>query len=1397
MRLLFLIVFICTLVLAENPDYPNKIPTNIQVKLGSTIKGRISSNDDLDAIKFIVPANTHVLISIKSNFNSIGYIYNDNSTYNNQYIYDVRGYTPYSQPYFLKQKTTFYVKIQGYQYAVGNYTVTYQLNPDINTRNFTKLLINNTDNLNIYGNDLVIGNQLVCQNDEDGAKCEQPKIGATNNDIFQHKVRIDTSNNAPQNNSMARLDLKLGDKIIWAGLYWSARIYSSSTDHPYAPVIYMRTPHAKSYTKYTSVPNKYNWYDDGYVFDYGCMADVTSAVKNAGGGEYYVGGIDSSDGTNTFAGWSLIVIVQNSNRKFRNISVYDGFKVVYNGGSYPHSVSIVANNFLTPRSGNVDASLITFTGESEAGLNNTATITNKNNVPSSLVTASNNPNDVFNGSISTYGIYRSTYRTSDPTLANPNFQNVIGMDIHQMKVNNLSNLQTSTTITIASKGDRYSLNMFALATQLYVPKFCYDYAYSQNGVYFTQKNDGTKDPRLVGSVVSQQPIVMKIFLKNLINSDINITDLNLSVMDLNTTQVKYISGTTKLTPPNSLFAQTLTSPPLIESPSFVKNILVGTVPAQGYFYLYYNLNPQKSDLNTSINVIANYNLHIGSSTIPYSSALGSKIKMCSNGDFNYTPAKGIFDIVDNSYYSTVNASPRYYNIPTQVTSRDGNFKVISLDPKNLDTLKPASTVIAVDMINAQAFHDVNASCDEPDSAISPRVWMIVDNTDNIPFTKTALQNAINNNMTTLQNSYDFYKQARRNAAFRVSYNTDSNGTLIGVTKLGTNSYKLTNFPAYGGQQCSPTYTGTQTTVSSVCGSNGSGSGQSGMTQAQLAQCMECIYGKATRFVCSRDNFAIRPEAFLIDINDQNQTNSINKISIARGTNPPPILNLAAGYNYNLHVIATNHQNNNASPSFYTTLNNILDNNASYAWKPANHLVAGCNDVTNHDINVSFSNGIADMNTSISQVGQYKLSLLDSTWTDVDHNPAYMAHHTGQYFKTGADCIKNSSITQSINANAINGCDVSSDENNTDANIKYYNINVLFHPYKFDLTTVIPSIGLNHNTSDFGTKNSFVYMSDLAVLNDENMSFHLNGQVRAEGKNNAILSNFVTKCYAEPIDLNISKTGVKTPPAFMYMFHDLNASGKTISSTSGDLNNTKIPIVLNDGNFTKELKGAMQTILNLNFNRDQTKPQNPQKITFHNYTAQCQIPSNCSFKADLKDKNTTGLLNLNKTVTFYYGRTHAPNYKFKGSSGSGFIYYEVYDNNASTKVLLPNGINTKVSVDGINWYNNAYHIATKDGTLGLVTEKTIPPHVTLNSINTTKSPTPFTLNYDGTQDYPYQTTMQNNPSGWLIYNPYNNAIKTNQFSVRFYKSTNKWTGVQDTNTSTNSNASIITNQRVLW
>ena len=58
-------------------------------------------------------------------------------------------------------------------------------------------------------------------------------------------------------------------------------------------------------------------------------------------------------------------------------------------------------------------------------------------------------------------------------------------------------------------------------------------------------------------------------------------------------------------------------------------------------------------------------------------------------------------------------------------------------------------------------------------------------------------------------------------------------------------------------------------------------------------------------------------------------------------------------------------------------------------------------------------------------------------------------------------------------------------------------------------------------------------------------------------------------------------------------------------------------------------------------------------------------------------------------------------------------------------------------------------------------------------------------------------MENNASGWLIYNKYNPNATTNEFEVEFVKPGGSWAGKHETNTSTDSNASNKTNRRLMW
>ena len=58
-------------------------------------------------------------------------------------------------------------------------------------------------------------------------------------------------------------------------------------------------------------------------------------------------------------------------------------------------------------------------------------------------------------------------------------------------------------------------------------------------------------------------------------------------------------------------------------------------------------------------------------------------------------------------------------------------------------------------------------------------------------------------------------------------------------------------------------------------------------------------------------------------------------------------------------------------------------------------------------------------------------------------------------------------------------------------------------------------------------------------------------------------------------------------------------------------------------------------------------------------------------------------------------------------------------------------------------------------------------------------------------------MENNASGWLIYNKYNPNIPTNEFEVEFIQPNSAWAGMHETNSTTNKNATENTNRRLMW
>ena len=376
-----------TMTLTTNLDNHGKVTINLYSQ--SSADSEISKTDfvkieSIATVPTIIPA-TYTLYNVSPTGTLVGSIVSSGSPdtftivsgdIDNAFAVNSSGDITVSSSGNLENNTTSSYTLEINASNASGYDVesfTINLTNDIeltsasdNPRDFTNVPISGSDSITINGSILQIGNQLLCLNSSDGATCTAPSTttNTQNNYNNQHQAKIDTSVGAPSNNTMAKLVMEPGDKVVFARLYWSARIDNvTSTQKTNAKTLQLKGPNASSYTSFTSPNAKYNWHTSGSSFDYVASADVTDYVAAQGAGEYYAGGIVATNGYDNYASWQLIVIVENPNRSLKNISIYDGFYSVFNS-----SASADASGFITPTGTSpFNANLFIYMGESDDG----------------------------------------------------------------------------------------------------------------------------------------------------------------------------------------------------------------------------------------------------------------------------------------------------------------------------------------------------------------------------------------------------------------------------------------------------------------------------------------------------------------------------------------------------------------------------------------------------------------------------------------------------------------------------------------------------------------------------------------------------------------------------------------------------------------------------------------------------------------------------------------------------------------------------------------------------------------------------------------------------------------------------------------------------------------------
>ena len=296
------------------------------------------------------------------------------------------------------------------------------------------------------------------------------------------------------NSSSADLGLPNGvgitcTNIIYAGLYWCGIAMSNQADVLDKPdnagnglnkkKIKFKVPGAPGYIDITAADTDIYYGSGDADYMYAGYSDVTDLVRNAGMGTYAVGNIATFEGkevwVGNYGGWGMVIIYENKDLPWRDISVFDGFSHITRD-LVTQQLSL--SGFNAAQNGPVKIRMGMMAGEGDRSvsgdyfqiqrLNTTDWTTlyhslNMNVNPNPGVTPNTSTN-FFNSSILTGGNAR-----------NPNYLNNYGTDIAMFDLPNsdntlIANGQTSTKFQFGTNGDVYNIFNITFAIDAYVPQ---------------------------------------------------------------------------------------------------------------------------------------------------------------------------------------------------------------------------------------------------------------------------------------------------------------------------------------------------------------------------------------------------------------------------------------------------------------------------------------------------------------------------------------------------------------------------------------------------------------------------------------------------------------------------------------------------------------------------------------------------------------------------------------------------------------------------------------------------------------------------------------------------------------------------------------------------------------
>ncbi|NBP29935.1 MAG: hypothetical protein EBV23_10235 [Flavobacteriia bacterium] len=309
---------------------------------------------------------------------------------------------------------------------------------------------------------------LSCQSSSNNcgtAQSQVPPNGTFSNGAFS-MAYVDVDSDAGTfMSSSDSIALPNCSEILWAGLYWSARIAANTPNYANRSQVRMKLNNG-AYQVLTAdqtldVPtiNGQSWSHPSYY----CFKNITSLLTSSGTNtRFTVANVTAETGSNRWGGWSVIIVYKNVLQSMRNLTVFDGFANISTG----NSLNIPISGFTTPPSGPVtfELGVIGLDGDRDAtgdqlqfnGAGNFVNISD----------ALHNTTNFFNSTISDNAVLTP--------FRNPSYNNNLGYDAgifypNNTALNYIGNNATSATIRVTTSSENILARAFTSAIDIYEP----------------------------------------------------------------------------------------------------------------------------------------------------------------------------------------------------------------------------------------------------------------------------------------------------------------------------------------------------------------------------------------------------------------------------------------------------------------------------------------------------------------------------------------------------------------------------------------------------------------------------------------------------------------------------------------------------------------------------------------------------------------------------------------------------------------------------------------------------------------------------------------------------------------------------------------------------------------